>query len=70
MIALTGKDSYAVRGDTLLPWTPFGYGPQRDRLRGLEVDVLTPPAMLRALSRGYRPRWHDTSATPLRVPAH
>jgi len=63
MITLTGGDAFAVKGDTLLPWTPSGYGPPRERLRGLEVDVLTPPSMLRALSRGFAPRWHETGTT-------
>jgi hypothetical protein len=67
MITLTGADAFAVKGDTLLPWTPFGYGTPRDRLRGVEIDVLTPPSILRAMSRGYRPRWHETCVAPLSV---
>ena len=38
MITLTGVEAFAVRGDALLPWTPFGYGAPRDRLRGVETD--------------------------------
>jgi hypothetical protein len=62
MITLTGPDAFAVRGDALLPWTPFGYGARRDRLRGVEVDVLTPASILRVLSRGFQPRWHGTAS--------
>jgi hypothetical protein len=65
MVTLTGTEALAVKGDTLLPWTLSGYGPPRDRLRGVEVDVLTPPSMLRALSRGFAPRWHETSRPPI-----
>jgi len=65
MVTLTGTEALAVRGDTLLPWAPSGYGTPRDRLRGVEVDVLTPPSMLRALSRGFAPRWHETSRPPI-----
>jgi len=65
MITLTGDDASAVKGDVLLPWTPSGYGVPRDRLRGVEVDVLTPPSILRALSRGFAPRWHQSHATPV-----
>ncbi len=62
MISLTGHDAFAVKGDALLPWTPFGYGAAREKLRGVEVDVLTPPSVLRALARGFRPRWHATAS--------
>ena len=39
-------------------WTPEGYGARKKRPRGIAVDVLTPPAMLAALSAGYKPQWH------------
>jgi hypothetical protein len=61
MITLTGGDAFAVKDNALLPWTPSGYGKPRSRLRGVEVDVLTPPSILRALSRGFVPRWHETA---------
>lgn len=64
MVTLTGTEALAVRGDTLLPWGPSGYGTPRDRLRGVEVDVLTPPSILRALSHSFAPRWHETAAGP------
>ena len=57
---------YAVRGDTVLRWTPKGYGARKPRPRGVTVDILTPPAILGALSRGYRPHWHPSADTPFR----
>lgn len=59
-IALAGEP-FAVRGEHLLHWTPHGYDTRRRRPRGLTVDVLTPPAILAALSAGYRPRWHPSA---------
>jgi hypothetical protein len=51
----------AVRGPCLLRWTPAGYAERRRRPRGLTAQVLTPPAILSALSAGYRPRWHPSA---------
>jgi hypothetical protein len=53
--------AYAVRGPHLLPWTPSGYGSPRARPAGIEAEVLTPPAIVAALSAGYRLQWHDTA---------
>ena len=52
---------YAVRGDSLLPWTPKGYDVRKPRPRSVTVDVLTPPAILAVLSHGYRPDWHPSA---------
>jgi hypothetical protein len=60
MIALDGE-VYAVRGSHLLRWTAKGYAPAKPRLRGIDVDVLTPPAMLKVLVRGYAPLWHPSA---------
>ncbi|HEV2628368.1 MAG TPA: hypothetical protein VGV41_06965 [Pseudolabrys sp.] len=57
MIAV-GGEAFALRGVTMLPWTPEGYGAPRPRPRGIDVDVLTPPSILAVLRRGYAPRWH------------
>jgi PAS domain-containing protein len=51
----------AVRGSSLLVWTPAGYAAREPRPRGGIVSVLTPPTTLRALSNGYRPRWHGSA---------
>lgn len=53
----------AVKGDVLLPWTPSGYAPACPRPVGILADLLTPPATVAALSRGYRPLWHPSAAT-------
>ena len=51
--------AFAVRGASLLRWSPIGYAERRRRPRG-SVDVLTPPAILAALCAGYRPCWHPS----------
>ncbi len=60
MIAL-GDDAFAVRGSSLLRWTPSGYGAAQRRPHSVEVDVLTPPAILAVLGKGYRPLWHPSA---------
>jgi hypothetical protein len=60
MIAL-GADAFAVRGRRLLRWTPSGYADAKPRPRRTQVDVLTPPAILTVLVRGYAPRWHQSA---------
>jgi hypothetical protein len=54
--------AFAVRGDSLLPWTSTGYTARRPRPRGIVVDLLTPPAIVAALAGGYRPGWHPTAS--------
>jgi hypothetical protein len=61
MIALAA-DAFAVRGRRLLHWTPAGYAQARPRPHGIEVDVLTPPAIIAVLARGYAPLWHASAA--------
>lgn len=53
--------AFAVRGPSLLRWTPAGYDARRKRPRGLTVDVLTPPSILAVLAQGYRPQWHPSA---------
>jgi hypothetical protein len=55
------KGAWAVRGNTLLRWTPAGYDTGKRRPRGTMVDVLTPPAIVGVLAAGYRPRWHPSA---------
>jgi hypothetical protein len=40
---------------------PAGYERRLARPRGATVDVLTPPAILTVLARGYAPLWHQTA---------
>jgi len=56
-----GGEAFAVRGKHLLRWTPSGYAAAQARPRHRDVDVLTPPAMLAVLSRGYAPLWHPSA---------
>ena len=56
-----GDGVFAVRGKRLLRWVPSGYSESRPRPRKRDVDVLTPPAMLAVLARGYRPIWHKSA---------
>ncbi len=51
----------AVQGRRLLAWTPAGYGGAQPRPAGIAVDVVTPPAIVAALSAGYRPVWHESA---------
>jgi hypothetical protein len=55
------QGAYAVRGNSLLRWTPTGYDARKRRPRGAMLDVLTPPAILSVLAAGYRPRWHPSA---------
>ena len=52
---------FAVHGDALLRWTPERYDLRERRPRDIAVDVLTPPAILAALSNGYQPHWHPSA---------
>ncbi|MDO8876164.1 MAG: hypothetical protein Q8M24_22640 [Pseudolabrys sp.] len=56
-----GDEALALRGGYLLRWTPSGYDGKRARPRGVDVDVLTPPAILRVLEKGYPPLWHPSA---------
>jgi hypothetical protein len=60
MIAIDGEP-FAVRGPRLLRWMSSGYRDARPRSRAVDVDVLTPPAILAVLAKGYLPRWHDSA---------
>jgi hypothetical protein len=61
MIVLADKAPFAVRGEAVLPWRFAGYGPAQPRPRGIEVELLTPPAMVAVLCAGYRPHWHPSA---------
>jgi len=60
MVAL-GGEAFAVRGAHLLRWTPAGYADVRRRPGAIEVDVLTPPAIIAVLAKGYAPLWHPSA---------
>jgi hypothetical protein len=56
-----GKAAFALRGSALLRWSPGGWHHAGARPPSGLADVLTPPAILRALAAGYRPRWHPSA---------
>jgi hypothetical protein len=56
MIARDGR-AFAVRGQSLLPWSFEGYGAPLQRPREGVANVLTPTSIVRALRAGYPPRW-------------
>jgi hypothetical protein len=60
-MVLLGENAAAVRGSTMLRWTPEGYVFPVPRPREGEIDVLTPPAILAVLAEGYRPHWHPSA---------
>jgi hypothetical protein len=55
------EGAFAVRGASLLRWTPEGYDGRKRRPHGAMIDVLTPPAVLAVLAAGYQPRWHPSA---------
>jgi hypothetical protein len=60
MIAIDGE-TFALRGDRMLPWRAEGYGKPQPRPRGITVDMLTPPSIIAVLTRGYAPKWHPSA---------
>ena len=55
--------AWLVKGPLLLRYTPAGYDAAIERPAG-PVEVLTPPASLRALSAGYAPLLHPSAQVP------
>jgi len=55
------EGAFAVRGKSLLRWSPSGYQERNNRPLGLAVDLLTPPAILAVLTAGYQPHWHPSA---------
>jgi hypothetical protein len=55
--------AFAVRGETLLHWTPAGYGRARARSRATIAGMLTPPGIVAALAAGYSPQWHPSAGS-------
>lgn len=60
-IALPDEGAFAVKGAKLLRWTPSGYHDARPRPARTDAEMLTPPSIVRVLSRGYPPRWHPSA---------
>jgi len=55
--------SHLVRGEWLLEWSPEGYTVRAPRPRDVdvEVEVLTPRSIVRAIGAGYAPGLHDSA---------
>lgn len=60
-VTLQGNESFAVKGKRLLRWSPGGYVGSAPRPSG-DAMMLTPPGIMKALARGYEPRWHASAA--------
>jgi hypothetical protein len=58
MVARCGR-AYAVRGDSLWPWSFGGYGAPEPLEPDVIADVLTPPSTVATLKGGYRPLWAE-----------
>jgi len=58
MIARGGR-AYALRGDSLSPWSFSGYDAPAPLEPDAVADVLTPPSTVAALANGYRPLWAE-----------
>ncbi len=62
-VTFGGNESFAVKGKSLLRWSPDGYLAREPRPSGRAM-MLTPPAITKALARGYEPHWHESAAVP------
>lgn len=62
-VTLEGTESFAVRGKSLLRWSPGGYLGRVPRPSGRAM-MLTPPASMKILARGYEPHWHESATMP------
>jgi hypothetical protein len=56
-----GKQAYLVLGDSLLAWSPGGYGEPRRRPKGENVNVLTPKSTVEAIRAVYVPEIHPSA---------
>jgi len=52
--------AFALRGNTMLRWSPSGYVDPSLRPSGT-ATVLTPPSIIAVLSAGYQPQWHPSA---------
>ena len=50
-----------IQGDSLLAWSPAGYGERLPRMKGKVVSVLTPRSTLAAIRAGFVPQIHATA---------
>ena len=57
-----GAAAFALRGGRLLAWSFAGYASVIAADAGATLNLLTPPPIIAALTRGYRPIWHASAA--------
>jgi hypothetical protein len=55
-----GEQPYLVWGDTLLFWTPEGYGRREARPKNSTATVLTPKPIVACIRHGYKPEIHES----------
>jgi hypothetical protein len=60
MIEAEGN-AWLVLGDSLMAWSPFGYGERRDRPARARVRLLTPPSIAAVIRHGYEPAIHHSA---------
>jgi len=53
-----------ISGDTVLPWTPHGYGEPLPRPSKVRVSVLTPFSTVQVIAAGYMPTVHASGQRP------
>jgi hypothetical protein len=59
--------AWLVWGNALFAWSPLGYSERRERFKGEEVDVLTPPSTVAVMAAGYVAAVHPSIAEILRL---
>jgi len=60
-----GRETYALRAGTALPWSFAGYGAPLgfEAFSGRPLRLLTPATTLAVLGQGYAPVWHSSAGT-------
>jgi hypothetical protein len=64
-VAAWGEGAYLVWGDSLLAWSPGGYGERRRRPKSETVRVLTPKSIVGTIQAGYVPELHPSAGIVL-----
>jgi hypothetical protein len=59
-VAGAGDKAHVVWNDSLVAWTDSGYGARVARPRHGEVEVLTPPSIVRVIGAGFAPAVHPS----------
>ena len=62
-VAIDGA-AWLVWRDELRAWSDGGYTDRRARPPRMDVEILTPPAIVAVLSAGYRPAVHEAGPSP------